>query len=222
MPCRTPLLIPALAAALAAQSGTPPKASAQDYPARASLEKLSIGADYLVHSFSSGREMFIAKDYLVVEVALFPARDTSVMVSAAHFALRINGHKTVVAPEGPEIVAASLRFPDTNSGLHTVEAVGPVVFGEPRPTERFPGDPTARTPPPPPVPSNKPANLADQKPITPEELVVQAALAEGEHRESASGFMYFPYRGKVTRIRSLELIYAGPAGNATLPLSPVP
>jgi len=70
---RAALLLPALAGTLAAQYGTAPKASEQEYPVRAKLEKLSIGAEYLVHSFSSGRQMFIAKDYLVVEVALFPA-----------------------------------------------------------------------------------------------------------------------------------------------------
>jgi hypothetical protein len=30
--------------------------------------------------------------------------------------------------------------------------------------------------------------------------------------------LYFPYRGKVSRIRSLELIFASPGGSATLPL----
>ena len=53
---RAALSFSALAGLLAAQSGTAPKASAQDYPVHAKLEKLSIGAEYLVHSFSRGRE----------------------------------------------------------------------------------------------------------------------------------------------------------------------
>ena len=54
------LWLPVLAGTLAAQYGTPPKPSAQDYPVHANVGGLSIGAEYLVHSFSSGRDMFIA------------------------------------------------------------------------------------------------------------------------------------------------------------------
>jgi hypothetical protein len=49
-------------------------------------------------------------------------------------------------------------------------------------------------------------------------LALQTALPEGEHRGPASGFLYFPYRGKVAHIRSLELVFTGPGGSATLPL----
>ena len=72
---RIVLLVSAFVLALPAQIGTRPKASEQEYPAHSKLEGLGIGAEYLVHSFSSGNEMFIAKEYLVVEVALFPAKD---------------------------------------------------------------------------------------------------------------------------------------------------
>ena len=73
------------AQAYLSRSGTTTKASAEDYPVHAKLEKLSIGAEYMVHSFSSGREMFIAKDYLVVEVALFPAKGENLLVNAGQF-----------------------------------------------------------------------------------------------------------------------------------------
>jgi hypothetical protein len=102
-------LLPALAGALSAQYGTATKASPQDYPARAKLEKLSIGAEYLVHSFSSGRQMFIAKDYLVVEVALFPANGQILLVNTGDFSLRVNGRKQALLPQGAEIVANSRR-----------------------------------------------------------------------------------------------------------------
>ena len=66
--------IPFVCGWLAAQSGTPPKHAVQDYPAHTESDKISIGAEYLVHSFSGGGELYIAKDYLVVEVALFLPR----------------------------------------------------------------------------------------------------------------------------------------------------
>src|SRR5208283_1273660 len=99
MAYRAAFLLPALAGALAAQYGTTPKTSAQDYPAQAKLQELSIGAEYLVHSFSSGRQMFIAKDYLVVEVALFPAKGQNLLVNTAHFSLRVNGRKPALPPQ---------------------------------------------------------------------------------------------------------------------------
>jgi len=221
MAYRVVLLFPILAGTLAAQNGTTPKSSEQEYPVRAKLEKLSIGAEYLVHSFSSGREMFIAKDYLVVEVALYPANGSSLMVNAGHFTLHVNGRKQELSPQAPEIVANELKYPDpnTSSGLHPAAALGPIVLGQPRPAERFPGDPNARTGPAPPrAPDDNRSGLDKEPPVKAEELVVEAALPEGEHHGPTSGFLYFPYRGKVSRIRSLELVFTSQAGSTTLPL----
>jgi len=218
MPYRAALLLTALAGALAAQYGTTPKASEQDYPVRAKLEKLSIGAEYLVHSFSSGRQMFIAKDYLVVEVALFPAKGENLLVNAGHFSLRVNGRKQALSPQAPEIVANALKYPDPNTshGLQPTAQLGPIVLGQPQPTERFPGDPNR--PPLSRAPDDNPTGADKEPPLKAEELVVQAALPEGERHGPTSGFLYFPYRGNIHRIRSLELVFASPAGSATLPL----
>src|ERR1035438_2720600 len=51
MAYRVALLLPALAATLAAQYGTTPKASEQDYPVRAKLEKLSIGERIIIDAW---------------------------------------------------------------------------------------------------------------------------------------------------------------------------
>jgi hypothetical protein len=219
MPFRAALLVPALAGVLAAQYGTTPKASEQDYPAHAKLDKLSVGAEYLVHSFSSGRQMFIAKDYLVVELALFPANAQTLLVNAGEFTLRVNGRKQTISPQAPEIVASTLKYPDPRSaGLHPSAQLGPVVLGQPRPTERFPGDPDARTGPPPRRPDDSPSGQDKEPPIKAEELVVHAALPEGERHEPTSGFLYFPYSGRISHIHSLELVFSSPAGDATLAL----
>src|SRR5512141_98224 len=71
--------------------GTTPKASAAEYPVHARSGNLAIGAEYLVHSFGSGEQMYLAENYLVVEVALFPAKGESVTAGAGKFALRVNG-----------------------------------------------------------------------------------------------------------------------------------
>jgi hypothetical protein len=163
--------------------------------------------------------MFLAKDYLVVEVALYPASGESLLVSSGQFSLRVNGRKQALGPRAPETVANSLKYPDRDNSPHTVASVGPVIFGQPQPAERFPGDPNARTGPPlPRAPEDNPSGLDKEPPVKPEELVVQAALPDGEHHGPASGFLYFPYRGKPGRIRSLELVFAGPGGSTALPL----
>ena len=50
--------------------------------------------------------------------------------------------------------------------------------------------------------------------------VQKAALPEGDRALPQAGLIFFEYRGKTERIHSLELIYTGPAGKATLTLQP--
>ena len=50
--------------------------------------------------------------------------------------------------------------------------------------------------------------------------MMQAAWAEGERPLPRAGLLYFPYGGKAKGIHSLELIYSGGAGKATLNLMP--
>lgn len=73
------------AAIAAAQAPTPtiyelgatPKPKAEDYDVHAKAGELEIGAEFMGHSFSGGEAMYIARDYLTVEVGLYPAIDTS-------------------------------------------------------------------------------------------------------------------------------------------------
>jgi hypothetical protein len=50
------------------KAGTEPKAKVEEYPAHAKLAKLSIGAEYLVHSVASSGQMLFVPEYLVVEI----------------------------------------------------------------------------------------------------------------------------------------------------------
>ncbi|MGA2137007.1 MAG: hypothetical protein ABSH50_32345 [Bryobacteraceae bacterium] len=219
MTCRAVALLPMICGVLAAQSGTRPRPSALDYPAHAELAHMSVGAEYTVHGFSNGEEMYIARDYLVVEVALFPAKGQIVAANAGQFALRINGRKQVLQPEAPEFVAASLRFPDPDRHPGVEAGIGPLILGAPQPTARFPGDPSAAPAPQPPrAPDDNPSGIERQPPVKAEDLVMQTALPEDEHHSPVSGFLYFPYRGKAKAIKSLQLEFSGSDGTVTLPL----
>jgi len=57
--------------------GTTPKPKAENYDAHGKAGELEIVAQFMAHSFSRGKEMYIAGDYLTVEVALYPAKNPS-------------------------------------------------------------------------------------------------------------------------------------------------
>jgi len=50
--------------------------------------------------------------------------------------------------------------------------------------------------------------------------VQKASLAEGDRDLPRAGLLFFQYRGKSKDIRSVELIYNGSGGQATLALQP--
>jgi hypothetical protein len=53
-----------------------------------------------------------------------------------------------------------------------------------------------------------------------EQHVQKAAMQEGERPLPQAGLLFFLYRGKPENIKSLELVYTGAAGKATLELQP--
>src|SRR5260370_29467991 len=93
------------AVSFAFAQGTAPKSMFEDYPAHAAVGNIGLGAEFMVHSFSRGEQMFIAPDYLVVEVALFPGKGEIVVVEPGKFSLRVNGKKSVLLAQAPAIAA---------------------------------------------------------------------------------------------------------------------
>ena len=55
---------------------------------------------------------------------------------------------------------------------------------------------------------------------TMQQRVQRASMPEGDRTLPQAGLLFFEFRGKTDNIRSLELIYTGPAGKATLALQP--
>lgn len=213
-----------LLAAAVLSAGVEPRPRASDYPATAQTEAARFGAEYLVRSVSAQNQTFLVNDYLVVEVAVYPEGGRRFPLAAGHFTLRVNGKKTALLPQTPGMVAASLKYPDWERRTELVLGGGVgdtgVVFGRRDPVERFPGDPRprqSRLPTPPRVPTAAPE--AEKEPTPPpEELVIQAALPEGEIRGPVAGYLYFAYKEKPRKIRKLELLYSGPAGDCVLRL----
>jgi len=203
---------------------TEPKDKASDYPADAAAGNVSIGAECLVHSIPAGNQTLVAPDYLVVEVALFPGKEEPVEIRGNSFMLRVNGKKLTLSSDAPGFVAASLKYPDWQMHPRTEASasVGDagVALGRPPAVGRFPGDPTtSRLPRPPqaPPPDDR-RGIEQEEPERAEDVIARTALPDGVVWKPVSGFVYFPYKGKAKALKSVELIYEGKAGNATLKL----
>lgn len=202
------------------QSPVGPRAPEQ-YKASAKAGKLGLAADFHAHTVPSPGGSFLVKDYVVVEVAIFPGRGEEVPVNAGRFSLRINGAKAGQLAQLPGMVAASLKYPNYGGGPRMTAAAGVgdagVILGGDS-TPRFPGDPRARRlPRVEPVPG--PGAQQQQEEKTPAwDWVTQLALEERNIDSPAAGLLYFPYNGKLEKIKVLELLYAGPEGDAVLVL----
>jgi len=209
--------------------GTTPKPAASDYPRRATISKISIGAEYLARSLPVRGQTFSLPEHLVVEVAVYGAAGEPAAVSNSQFTLRLRdqkGKKQILHPQLPSFVAASLKYPDWERRPTVVAGAGVgeagVIIGRPEMRERFPGDPRpgqSRLPAPPraPEPEDR-GGLGGKEQVRAEEAVLELALREGPVSRPASGYLYFPFKGKTKSIRGAELEYAGPAGTASLPL----
>lgn len=194
--------------------GSEPKPKAEDYEVHASTPTAIIGAEYMVHSFSRGDKAFLAKDYLVVEVALYPPKDTIFQIQNADFSLRINGKKAVLMPEAVSMVVASLQHPEWEQPKPNGEIdagtgnAGVAIGGPPRNSHPFPGsnEPGTELPPRVDVPKDNPTGM-EKEVVKADVVAVETALVEGPHHSAISGFLYFSYRGKPGSVKTLELLY---------------
>jgi len=207
-------------AVLASAGGLDPRPAASGYPHHAVMPRASLGAEYHGRAFDSKEGGFFAQDYLVVETALFPA-SAPLEFSPSHFRLRINGRRPELLPVTPGTVVLAIRQPDNyeqRPGLVAGGGVGggQVIFGRPGRSERFPGDPEGR------IPTRGPGSeqASPPKPLLDAAGSVERfALSRMEAQPAgAAGLVYFYWRGKHSKVKKVELIYDGPAGQAVLRL----
>jgi hypothetical protein len=198
--------------------GTEPKPKPEEYDVHAVARDVAIGAEFMVHSFSGGNQMFVAEDYLIVEVALYPPKGRAITVAAADFKLRLNGKNPLLSAAPPAYVAASLGRPEYRSGPQFEAGGGMgntgVILGRPVPTQ-VPGGPPPNTGPRQPrAPAEDRSGLGKPEQESAPDVLVRIALPEDARRSPVAGFLFFPWKGKVKSIKSLDLLY----GDAVLKL----
>src|SRR5258706_14258887 len=202
-----------LAAGLTFAQGTKPKPVPTDYDLHLSDGTLDIGAEYMVHSFSNGEQMFLAEKFLIVEVALYPVmKNDEVNVDMSKIGLRVN-HKTLLQPVDPKQVANSLK-PSLwdrlqNRGMNGGMGGGGGPLNVPPTGGQGPYPPQQRTPNPPRAPEPDAPGGIERTKVNPEDVVVETALPPGPQKGAVSGFVYFYYNGKSSGLKSVDLEYNG-------------
>lgn len=183
--------------------GLPPRVAPTDYQAQGQAGTVTVAAEFTGHSIATMQGTFTTEDYVAVETALFGPPEARLKLSIEDFSLVINEKKTLSSqPYG--LVFHSLKDPEWEPP-GSAESKSKTSIG----TGGGKNDAPA-------APVHMP--IALQRAM--EQKVQKSALPEGDRALPQAGLIFFEYRGKTQHIRSLELIYSGPAGKASLTLEP--
>jgi hypothetical protein len=184
--------------------GIPPRATPGDYLSHTQAGTLTLAAEFTGHSVPTPEGPLTTENFVAVEAALFGPPQTRIKLSCEDFSLRINGKKTPLPSQPYGLVVSSLKDPEmeppasANKSKTSIGSSGQVD--------------SSSTP--------APVHIPIEVRRAWEQRVQKASLPQGERALPQAGLLFFPYRGKTEKIEALELIYAGPAGTATLTLQP--
>jgi hypothetical protein len=208
-------------AAWASDAGVPPRANAKDYPARGQADAATIAA--MVVPPNQVSRMFspeVSKQYVVVEVAIYPAGGVPIDVQSSDFALRVG--QRVGRADRPIDVA---RWPERHDSLHRlpvdVTAEAGVIYeggsdpynGRRQGVGTYSGVAvsTPRNDPPlPPDPRVDPRIVSDK--------LQRMALPEGDTKAAIAGYLYFPQYSKRKKSEEIELKYSKDGATVNLVL----
>jgi hypothetical protein len=189
--------------------GLPPRATPADYQAQTKAGSVTLAAEFAGHAVPTAQGPLTTEDFVVVEMGLFGAPDARLKISAADFSLRINEKKAALATRPFGMVLSSVKDPEWQPPEQEAKSKSKTGLSSGGNGDQ--ADPNA-PPPPVKIPIEVQRAMAQR--------VQKATLPEGDRTLPVAGLIYFQYRGKTQGIHSVELIYDGPAGKATLALQP--
>jgi hypothetical protein len=191
--------------------GLPPRAAPADYPAQVQAGTLTIAAEFKGHWVPTLEGTLSTEDYVVIEAGLFGPAGARIKLSLDDFGLRLNGRKTPFPVQRYGLVVGSLKDP---------EWVPPEEAAAPKSKTKIGGgggggggQSEDNGP-----PKEVQIPIAVRRAMA--QRVQRAALLEGDRSLPQAGLIFFQYRGKTENLDSIELIYTGPDGKATLKLQP--
>jgi len=196
----------------ASDPGVPPRAASTDYPVHGQAGTATIAAAIVPPNQVS--KMFspdINKDYIVVEVAIYPENGVPFDARSADFSLRVG--QRIGRADTPLDVAPwpDRRVPAIHSPVDVTAEVGVAhesdndpVYGRSHGTATYTGvavsSPGHDNLPPPPDPRVDPRVVQDK--------VQRMALPEGDTKVAIAGYLYFPQYAKRKKSDEIELRYA--------------
>jgi hypothetical protein len=156
------------------------------------------------HAVPTPEAPYSTEDFVIVEAGLFGPPQARLKLSTEDFSLRINGKKMALPSQPYGLSFSSLKDPQWEPPSQPKSEKATLNNGGGQPDDSF--KPIIRMP--------------IELKRTMQQRVQRASMPEGDRALPEAGLLFFEYRGKPENIRSLELIYSGPAGNATLALQP--
>ena len=197
----------------ASDPGVPPRAASTGYPVHGPAESATIAAAIMPPNQVS--KMFppdISKDYVVVEVAIYPENGVPFDAHSADFSLRVG--QRIGRADSPIDVAPwpDRRVPAIRSPVDVTAQVGVIhesendpAYGRQRGTATYTGIAVSspghdNLPPPPPDPRVDTRIVQDK--------AQRMALPEGDTKVAIAGYLYFPQYAKRKKSDEIELRYA--------------
>jgi hypothetical protein len=204
---QTPPQTPPAKEAPVESRGMPPRAAASEFPHHAQLGPVTIAAEFTGHGIGTPQGALTSEDYVAVEVGFYGAEGTRARLSIDDFSLRVNGKKVGLRGQPYGMVLSSLKDPEWEPPSTETKKSKTSMGGG--------GEGGGQNNDPPPVPK---MTFAERRAM--EQKVQKSTLPEGDRALPVAGLIFFQYRGKTQGIKTLELLYDGPAGKATLNLQP--
>ena len=187
--------------------GLPPRLAPSDYQSHVQAGTLTLAAEFMGHGIPTEEGGPYASDlYVVVSAALYGPPGTKIQLNSSDFSLRINGKKPPLPGQPYVRLFPTLRDPDWEPTKAEQDQIALASAGAAG--GRGGSQPTFRP---------APLQMPIERRHTMEQRVLKASLPEGERALPQAGLLYFDWRD-LKSIRSMELVYAGPAGKASLTL----
>ena len=194
--------------------GIPPRTAPTEYISQGTVGKITIGAEFMGHSVPTPQATFTTEEYVCVEVGLFAAPGTKLVIKPEQFSLRVNGKKQALPSQAYELIFHHLKDPEWEAAqaIKAVEKSKTSLNGSGGGGGGLGGGGQEDKPAPPKM------KIEERRAM--EAKVLKASFPEGDRPLPQAGLLYFQYGGKTKGLKSLELLYEGPAGKAAIALQP--
>ena len=187
--------------------GLPPRAASSDYQTQAQAGMVTIAAEFKGHSVPTFESVLTTEEFVVVEAGLYAPGGARLKLALDDFSLRINGKKVALPSLPADFVVRNVKDPEWTPPASPESKKSK--------TQLNTGGGGGGGDDPPPV-----VHIPIEVQRAMAQRVQKSSMPQGDRPLPQAGLLFFQYGGNAKSIKSIELIYNGPAGKATLALQP--